>query len=144
MDERGRPQRRPRFVSEDPAYSWFEMRVFAALAALVAVSSAGAATTSSGLRGAVTRGPIVPACAAEQPCDGPAKNVTLAFVRNGRLVRRVTTNEQGRYRVALAPGLYAVRLTVRQQFARGLEPTRARVVASRFRRVDFSIDTGIR
>ena len=110
----------------------------------MAVSSAGAATTPSGLRGFVTRGPIVPVCTVEQPCDGPAKNVTLAFVRNGHVVGRTTTNELGRYRVALAPGLYAVRLQVKQRIGRGLQPTRARVVANRFRRVDFSIDTGIR
>ena len=120
------------------------MRVLAALAALVAVSSAGATTTSSGLRGLVTRGPIAPVCTAEQPCDAPAKNVTLVFLRNGRVARRVTTNDEGRYRVALAPGLYAVRLKTRQSIGRGLEPARARVLAKRFRRVDFLIDTGIR
>src|ERR687887_2261314 len=110
------------------------MRVLAALAAVIAVSSAGAATTSSGLRGLVTRGPITPVCAAEQPCDGPAKNVTLVFSRNGRVARRATTNDQGRYRVRLAPGLYAVRLQVKQQIGRGLEPERARVLPNRFSR----------
>ena len=120
------------------------MRFFAALAALVAVSSAGAATSSSGLRGLVTRGPISPVCTAELPCDAPAKNVTLVFARNGRVVRRTTMDEQGRYRVRLAPGLYAVRLQVKQRIGRGLEPERARVTANRFRRLDFSIDTGIR
>ena len=120
------------------------MRVLAALAAVAAVSSAGAGTSPSGLRGIVTRGPIVPVCAAKQPCDGPAKNVTLVFWRNGRVVRRATTNDLGRYRVMLAPGLYAVRLQMKQRVGRGLEPSRARVMANRFRRVDFSIDTGIR
>ena len=120
------------------------MRVAAALAALVAASSAGAATSSSGLRGIVMRGPIKPVCVVGQPCDAPAKHVTLVFSRNGRAVRRATTNEQGRYRVALAPGLYAVRLAVRQTVGRGLEPSRARVARNRFRRVDFSFDTGIR
>jgi hypothetical protein len=37
-----------------------------------------------------------------------------------------------------------VRLAVRQTVGRGLEPARARVVADRFRRVDFFFDTGIR
>jgi hypothetical protein len=120
------------------------MRVLAALATFVAVSSAGAATSSSGLRGMVTRGPIVPVCVAEQPCDGPAKNLTLAFVRDGHVVRRATTNDQGRYGVTLAPGLYSVRLMMGQQVGRGLEPSRARVAVNRMRRVDFSIDTGIR
>jgi hypothetical protein len=122
------------------------MRGFVALAAAVLASSAGAATgtSSSGLRGLVTRGPIVPVCVAGQPCSGPAKNVTLVFSRNDGVVRRATTNDEGRYRVRLPPGLYSVRLAVKQRIGRGLEPHRARVVANRFRRVDFSIDTGIR
>jgi hypothetical protein len=121
-----------------------EMRALAALAAVAAASSAGAATTPSGLRGLVTRGPIVPVCAAGQPCSAPAKNITIVFSRSGRVVRRATTNDQGRYRVRLAPGLYTVRLQVKQHIGRGLQPERARVARSRFRRVDFSIDTGIR
>jgi|SRR5437588_10500354 len=116
----------------------------AALAAAVVVSSAGAATSSSGLRGLVMRGPITPVCTAEQPCSEPAENVTLVFSRNGQVVRRAKTNDQGRYRVALVPGLYAVRLTKKPSVGRGLEPGRARVMRARFRRVDFSIDTGIR
>ena len=120
------------------------MRALAALAAAVAASSAGAATTTSGLRGLVTRGPITPVCVAGQPCSEPARNVTLVFSRNGRVVRRTRTNDQGRYRVALGPGLYAVRLTPKPSIGRGLEPQRARVMRARFRRVDFSIDTGIR
>jgi hypothetical protein len=120
------------------------MRALAALAAFIAVSSASAATNSSGLRGLVTRGPIAPVCTAEQPCSEPAKNVTLVFFRNGQVVRRAKTNDQGRYRVTLAPGVYAVRLTRKPSIGRGLEPLRARVMRARFRRVDFSIDTGIR
>jgi hypothetical protein len=120
------------------------MRAFFALAAAVVASSTGAATSTSGLRGLVTRGPIAPVCAAGQPCSEPAKNVTLVFSRNGRVVRRARTNELGRYRVALAPGLYAVRLTPKPAVGRGLEPVRARVIRARFRRLDFSIDTGIR
>lgn len=120
------------------------MRTAAALVVLLAASSAGAATSSSGLRGIVMRGPITPVCVAEQPCDAPAKHVTLVFSRNGRAVRRARTNEQGRYRVTLAPGLYAVRLALKQTVGRGLEPSRARVAQNRFRRVDFSFDTGIR
>jgi hypothetical protein len=118
------------------------MRTLAALAVALVASSAGAAT--SGLRGLVTRGPIAPVCAAGQPCSEPAKDVTLVFSRSGRVVRRTRTNDQGRYRVALAPGLYTVRLTPRPSIGRGLAPVRARVVRARFRRLDFSIDTGIR
>ena len=120
------------------------MRTLATLAVAVVASSAGAATSSSGLRGLVTRGPIAPVCVAGQPCSEPAKGVTLVFSRNGQVVRRARTNDHGRYRVALAPGLYAVRLTPKPSIGRGLEPLRARVLRSRFRRLDFSIDTGVR
>src|SRR5438105_14087386 len=95
------------------------LATFAALAAAVVVSSAGAATSSSGLRGLVMRGPIAPVCVAGQPCSEPAKNVTLVFSRNGQIVRRTKTNDQGRYRVALAPGLYVVPLTLKPNIRRG-------------------------
>jgi hypothetical protein len=127
------------------------MRVLAALAALaavVAVSAASAQMSSSGLRGIVMRGPISPVCAVEQRCDAPAKDVTLVFSRNGEVVRRTKTNDKGHYRVALVPGLYAVTLgqaqRQMQRISGGLEPTHVRVLANRFRRIDFSIDTGIR
>jgi hypothetical protein len=121
------------------------MRAFTvALVTAAAVSSAGAVTPSSGLRGEVTRGPVTPVCVAEQPCYVPAKGVTLVFVRKGRVVRRALTNAKGLYRVRLPVGTYSVRLPKKPSVGRGLEPVRARVVARRFRRVDFSIDTGIR
>ena len=109
------------------------------LVVFAAVGSAGASTNQSGLWGEVRRGPIVPVCVVEQPCDAPAKGVTLVFVRSGQVVRRATTNEQGRYRVRLPAGTYSVRLP-----GRSLDPVQARVRAGRFVRVDFSIDTGIR
>lgn len=114
--------------------------------ALVVVAGAGAQTTglSSGLRGVVMRGPIAPVCVAEQPCTEPARNVTLLFSRNSRVVGRAVTDTAGRYRVRLPAGVYAVRRPGSMGIGRGIEPNRARVYAGRFRRVDFSIDTGIR
>jgi hypothetical protein len=113
-------------------------------AAVLALASAGAATTTSGLWGVVERGPITPVCVVGKPCSAPARNVTLVFVRNGSEVRRATTDARGRYRVRLAPALYAVRLARPPRIGRGIEPARARVRAGRFVRIDFSIDTGIR
>ena len=114
--------------------------------ALVVVAGAGAQTTglSSGLSGVVVRGPIAPVCVAEQPCTEPARNVTLLFSRNSRVVGRAVTDTAGRYRVRLPAGVYAVRRPGSMGIGRGIEPNRARVYAGRFRRVDFSIDTGIR
>jgi hypothetical protein len=112
--------------------------------ALVLVAGAQATVVSSGLHGVVTRGPITPVCAAEQPCSAPAKNVTLLFSRDARIVGRAVTDSAGRYRLRLPAGLYTVRRPVTVMIGRGMEPNRARVYAGRFVRVDFSIDTGIR
>ena len=107
--------------------------------ALVVASSAGA-TSQCGLRGMVVRGPTSPVCVAEQPCSAPAANVTLVFKRAGQTAVRARTGSTGAYRVVLAPGVY----TVAPASARAMDPTSVRVVSGHFRRVDFSIDTGIR
>ena len=114
--------------------------------ALMIVAGAGAQTAvvSSGLHGVVMRGPIAPVCVAEEPCTEPAKNVTLLFFRNGRIVGRAVTDSAGRYRLRLPAGVYAVRRPPPLGIGRGIEPNHARVYARRFVRVDFSIDTGIR
>jgi hypothetical protein len=116
------------------------------LAVLLVVLSAGAsglsagATSSSGLRGSVTIGPLTPVCTAEIPCYGPAKNVTLRFTRSGYVARTVTTSDTGRYRILLAPGTYAVRANR----GRLIEPSRVVVRGGVLAGRDFSIDTGIR
>ena len=106
--------------------------------------SAQAATSPSGLKGSVTRGPITPVCVAEAPCSEPARNVTLVFSRSDHVAGRAVTDTLGRYRVRLPAGLYSVRRSASTGIDRKLEPNRVRVYAGRFVRVDFSIDTGIR
>jgi hypothetical protein len=122
------------------------MRHFFALVIVAVTISAGVASggTDSGLRGLVTRGPIMPVCMVDQPCDEPAANVRLLFVRNGVVVSRARTSATGWYRVALAPGRYAVRLPGTPAMGRIVKPQTARVLRGRYSRVDFSIDTGIR
>ena len=122
------------------------MRQFAPLIAVAAVvvPGASAAAATSGLHGLVMRGPITPVCAADQPCDQPAANVRLTFVRGGTAVASIRTTRNGTYRLALAAGRYEVRLARRPAIGRGLSPTTVRVLRGRFSRVDFFIDTGIR
>jgi hypothetical protein len=104
--------------------------------------------SGSGLQGFVYRGPIAPVCVAGTPCSEPARNVTLAFSRRGRVVGRVVTNSAGQYRIHLLAGRYRVRYGARpssqKAIAQELAPNHARVSAGRFTRVNFSIDTGIR
>jgi hypothetical protein len=127
------------------AYNPIMRHLLLLLVAAVTIS-AGAASgaTGSGLRGLVTRGPIMPVCMVDQPCDEPAANVRLVFLRNGVVVSRPRTNATGWYRVALAPGRYAVRLPGEPAMGRIVKPQTVRVLRGRYSRVDFSIDTGIR
>ena len=122
------------------------MRAVVVVSALGLLLAAGAAAAPrpSGLYGVVTRGPITPACVAEQPCSAPAQDVTLLFSRDNRVVARVITDGKGRYRLRLAPGVYAVRRPAGPIIDRKLDPDHARVRRGRISRVDFAIDTGIR
>ena len=122
------------------------MRVVVLLSSVALALAAGAQATSRGtLAGVVRRGPVVPVCAAGQPCDEPAANVRLLFSRNGTVVGRATTNLYGRYRLRLPGGSYSVRRAVTAApVDLKLDPNRARVYPGRVTYVDFSIDTGIR
>lgn len=123
------------------------MRKAVGLALLVTLAlgggSAAGGTVTSGLKGRVMRGPIMPVCRVGVPCDEPARGVKLIFSRSGKVVARVTTNQRGYYRVALRPARYAVR-TNRTYFEKVPDPSRVSVPNDRFKRVDFHIDTGIR
>jgi hypothetical protein len=113
------------------------------LALTVFGAASAHATEASGLRGHVTRSPITPVCVQGVPCSAPAKNTRLVFFRKARTIR-TRTDERGRYRIALAPGWWNVRTATAPRIGSGISPTRVRVLAGRFRIVDFDIDTGIR
>jgi hypothetical protein len=120
------------------------MRLLLVLLAVPLLSSCGGGSQpsndggSSGLRGTVTRGPITPTCSQNEPCSGPAPDITLSFSKGGKIVARVKTGDDGAYRVELPAGRY---------FVLGPQPVRPQqveVATSGFRRVDFSYDTKIR
>jgi hypothetical protein len=120
-------------------------RILASLwASLVfAVPASCSDSAASGLYGRVVISPAQPVCRVGVPCTAPAKNTWLTFSAHGRRVARTRTDLRGRYRLALPPGAYAVRVAVRV-IGRGLEPQRAVVRTGRYRRVDFTLDVGIR
>jgi hypothetical protein len=121
------------------------VRFFVVLAAgALLLPTCGSTATQSGLWGTVRRGPIMPVCMENRPCDEPAGNLTLVFVRNSRVAARVTTKQDGSYRITLRPGIYGVRTPQKISIGRGVEPAKVRVPANRRAHVNFFIDTGIR
>jgi hypothetical protein len=114
----------------------------ALLAALaLGCGSATGGTSTSGLQGRVMRGPTMPVCRVNEPCEEPAPGVKLFFSRSGKVLARTTTDKQGRYRIGISPGAYAVRTNA---FSKVTQPRRVKVPRGRYARVVFHIDTGIR
>jgi hypothetical protein len=113
------------------------------LSALLLLPAASSGTTGSGLFGTVMKGPIRPVCRVGVPCDA-AVEVTLVFSRAGRDVARVHSSKTGHYRIALAPGSYDVRPTVRIGLQKLPKPHGVHVRAGHWDRINFFFDTGIR
>ena len=111
-----------------------------AAALLVAGADAGSTT---GIGGALYRGPVTPVCRVGTPCDAPAPGVTLAFMRAGNAFR-VRTGTGGHFSIALRPGVYAVRLVPATTIGSGLSPRTVRVPVGGWARVRLMLDTGIR
>jgi hypothetical protein len=119
------------------------LATFAALTLGCGSAGSAGSGTATGLRGLVERGPIMPVCRVNVPCDEPARDVKLVFSRSGKIVATATTNQKGWYRVMLRPGRYAVR-TNKQGFEGRTSPSAATVRSDRVVRRDFFIDTGLR
>jgi hypothetical protein len=123
------------------------MSKLVALAAVATLAlgcgSAGGGTITSGLRGYVKRGPIMPVCRVGVPCSEPARGVKLFFSRNGKVAATAITNKKGFYRVTLRAGRYTVRTNKRGPEATP-QPRAATVQTSTVKRRDFMLDTGLR
>jgi hypothetical protein len=114
-----------------------------AIAVLALGAASADAVTTSGLRGLVMRSPTKPVCEVGVPCSAPAKNTPLSFLRAGKVVKS-RTDGTGHYRVSLAPGWWTVKTTFAPRIGSGIKPRTVRVYATRFRVVNFDVDTGIR
>jgi hypothetical protein len=94
----------------------------------------------SGLYGVVTRGPTTPVCRVDVPCTKPYGHSTLVFTRPG-VTRKVTTDAQGKYRVALPAGRWSLRV---QDAHFGWRPSTVTVPSGRYAKLNVFVDTGIR
>jgi hypothetical protein len=122
------------------------MRIFALLCVGAAVIAGGAtaAPKDTGLYGRVVIYPGYPVCMEGASCSRPAGGFVLRFSRNGHVVASVKTRSDGRFRLALAPGLYAVGTPSPKSMRPRLDPKTARVPSSRYGRANFTVDVGIR
>jgi hypothetical protein len=106
----------------------------------VVTALAALAALLGGLSGVVTHGPTTPVCRANVPCSAPSAYAALAFTRAG-VTKRTRADAKGAYRIALAPGRYALQV----QGARfSWRPKLVTVPRGRYARVDVFVDTGIR
>jgi len=127
------------------------LAVAVAVSFLVACGQAGpeAARDRSGIAGRVLLGPQCPVETAADPCDDePASGAEVTVAEQlpgeayaaGAVVARTTTNADGAYRVAVAPGKYVVTADA----GMSCELMDARVDADGYLTVEIPCDTGIR
>lgn len=64
---------------------------------------------SSGIEGQVLIGPTCPVMRAEDPnCADKPYPTTLGLYQNGQFLTRLSTDDQGRFKVSLEPGTYTL------------------------------------
>jgi len=95
-----------------PAVTVRRTLVIALFALLLSpVLAASSAVPAGGVQGIVKQ-PEAGMCPAEDPCDGVGRDVLLAFTRAGQKAHRARSDADGRFKIRLVPGRYAVRALV--------------------------------
>jgi len=112
--------------------------------ALIACGSAGSGDGTSGIRGQALAGPQCPVEIEGSPCPAlPWQGTVVAMETASGDEFTVETDDQGRFRLALAPGSYEVTISSESSppFAK---PQTVTVEAGTFTEIVVSVDTGIR
>jgi hypothetical protein len=99
------------------------------------------------LVGRVLLSPTTPVCREDQPCSAPLPNRQVQIKRaDGTVAATVTTDQQGRFTVALAPGTYTVHVVLGPGVP-GVSQTSSgavTIVAGQTASVTVTVDSGIR
>jgi hypothetical protein len=102
--------------------------------------------TGTGIEGVITFGPVQPGpISADAPSSQPLANTTFVVENEKKAeVASFTTDEQGRFRVALAPGHYTVSKKGIKGGVGRFGPFDVDVRADQMTKVTWDCDTGIR
>jgi hypothetical protein len=89
------------------------MRITSLICAALVLSAAGCGANgvadppSTGLTGTVVRGPIMPVCQVQVPCDAPF-SADFNVQAQGRVVAAFSSDSLGHFEVHLQPGAYLI------------------------------------
>jgi len=110
------------------------------LAGCARSSASGAGDT--GIRGVVLSGPSCPVEQAGSPCPDRPLATELEVVRGSSVVATVRSGDDGRFRVALEPGVYTIRAA--SGGFPSLRPVQVRVPSAAYANITLTFDSGIR
>jgi hypothetical protein len=101
--------------------------------------------TGTGLEGVITVSPIRGGPSrADLPDSGPLANVAFVVENERGAVTSFTTDDQGQFRISLAPGHYTVSRGGKKGGIGKFGPFEVDVVAGKMTSVQWNCDTGIR
>ena len=104
----------------------------------------GETEPKTGLEGVITVSPIHGGPARiGVPNSGPLADVYFNVKKGDEIVASFRTDDQGQFRISLAPGHYSIALKEKRRFPR-CGPFEADVVAGQIKRVEWTCDSGMR
>ena len=104
-----------------------------------------AGQTASGIEGVITISPIKAGpVRADAPSSRPLANAAFAVEDQKGEIASFTTDNEGRFRVSLAPGHYKVSLKGRTSSIGRYGPFEVEVVADKMTKVQWECDSGMR
>jgi Prealbumin-like fold domain len=101
--------------------------------------------SETGIEGVITISPTKPGpIRADSPSSGPLANAIFVVENQNGEVTSFTTDDQGRFRVPLAPGHYRVSLKGKKSGVGKYGPFELDVVAGQMTNVHWNCDSGMR
>lgn len=111
---------------------------------LTACAASAANTTTSGIYGQATIGPMCPVMQANVPCPDKPYQAAITVLNQSRAkVTRFTTDAQGNFKIGLKPGAYILVPESPKVMPHAGEQT-VTVQAGQFTPVTISYDSGLR